>query len=372
MKKYTWMLNILRTPDGDDGGDSSNSGDDNGGDSSSQQQDDGQQDDQLQDDGSSDDAQQDDGDDSSNDAGGDDNAGDQQNDQQQQADDQQVSDAVTDKDGDDKLPFHKHARFQEVIREKNESKRQLDEVQPLVQQARALEGILRENNISNQEYQSALQYLIALRRDPVAAYNMIKQTTEQLALLAGDRIPDDLQAEVAAGTLDPNRARQIAQAQAQQRYQQVRSQWQQNGQQNGQGDIVSQATRLWVSSKTSIDPDLKAPIGQPNQPGYQPGSPLWEQTNLRLMSIAQQNPPTTPEIAMQNCERAYNEAKAFLRQYAPRTNGKPNGNGRSLPQGRRPVTANTGYTIDTNKPDANEQVARLVAQGVKPSQIRYK
>jgi len=341
---------VLRAPDANTDGSSSNSSDANGADSSQQEQD-AQEQSQENEESSSETA---DSEESSANATGEEQEADaqensQQEEQQEQEEAAQEENVVVDKEEDKKLPFHKHPRFQEVINEKNQFKQEVEKVKPLVDQATVLNDFMRDNQISPQEFQSALQYLQALRRDPVAAFKMLQPTYEQLAQFAGERLPAELQAEVSAGTLTLERAKQIARAEANERYQQVRQSWQQNGQQSAVGDVVGATKNLWVQTKQTIDPDLKA------------GSALWEQTDLRLRALEASTPPRNAQEAQHLCEKAYTEAKTFLKGLAPR---QPVQRKNAL-QSRHSASGNNQVVKSA------EDVARAISRGVKPHQLRY-
>ena len=251
-----------------------------------------------------------------------------------------------DKPEDAKLDFHKHPRFKEVVQEKNQVRRELDEVKPLVDQAKVTNDFLRDNQISREEYQSALTYLSLLRTDPSAAYRMLQPTYEQLALLAGERLPADLQAEVAAGTMPAERATELARMRAQQTYQNWKGSQQQQLQQGTQMQQVQATVQNVVQTKQSTDPDFK------------PGSPLWEQVELRIKSMPVFQ---TPQAAQQGIEKAYTEAKAFMGKFAPRT-GKPN----QQALRSRPTNHTTGVAVKTAA-----DVMKAIAAGAKPHQLRY-
>lgn len=252
---------------------------------------------------------------------------------------------VVDKTGDDKLPFNTHPRFKELVDEKNQYKREVEGYKGDAEQARQLNNILQTNQIRPEEFQNALKYLIALRTDPQAAFAMLEPTYNQLALLNGKVLPADLQAEVAAGTLTQERAAQIATAQAQQKYQQWRGQQSQYGQQDNLQSLVQQTTSMWEQSKIAADPDFK------------PGSPLYEQTGLRLATMRAKD----LNEARENCEKAYTQAKTFLAGLQPRTVARG-----QRPPVSRPQNGNNGQVMKSA-----EDVVKAIRAGVKPAQMRY-
>lgn len=273
--------------------------------------------------------------------------------QEEQTTSQQQTTTELDKPEDAKLPFHQHPRFNEVIQEKNRYKQEVEQVKPLVEQSNALNTFMRDNHISTQEFQNALQYLAALRTNPAEAFKMLQPTYDQLAMLNGDRLPADLQAKVAATTLSEEDAREIAKARAQQTYTQWQQQRNQQAGQQSQAELVQQTMGQWTSTKQTQDPDLKQ------------GSPLWEQTQLRINAMPVFK---SPQEAWAGAEKAYGEAKKFLSGLQPRSVSSS----KRPPQSQATNNGN-GYQVDTSKSvdEQAKQVARLIGKGARPSQIRY-
>ena len=258
----------------------------------------------------------------------------------------EVVEKTIDKPEDDKLPFNTHPRFKELVTEKNQYRQTVEQSKPLVEQATVTNEFLRDNRISPQEYQSALQYLALLRTDPMQAYAMLKPTYDQLALLSGEKLPADLQTEVAAGALAQERAVEIAKARASQQHQAWRGQQQQQVQQVDQTQVVGSTIQAWAGTKQSADPDFK------------PGTALWEQVDLRIKSAP---PFRSAQDAMQGSEKAYTEAKAFLARMQPRT---PIATKKPL-QSRN--MASTNNVVVKTAAD----VAKAISAGMKPHQMRY-
>jgi hypothetical protein len=254
---------------------------------------------------------------------------------------------VLDKPEDDKLPFNSHPRWKELISEKNQYKQAIEESKPLVEQAKVTNEFLRDNQITAQEYQSALQYLLMLRKDPTQAYAMLKPTFEQLALLTGDRLPEDLQTEVASGMLSAERASEIARSRGQQNYAKWRGQQQQQQSIQQSQDVVQGTIQSWSATKQSSDPDFK------------PGTPLWEQVDLRIRAM----PVFKNGIeAQQGSEKAYAEAKALLAKFQVRATPAA---AKRLPVTRSTI-ANNHVVMKTAA-----DVMNAIKQGVKPHQMRY-
>ncbi len=266
--------------------------------------------------------------------------------EEQTPEEQSETEVETKVDEQEKEKFIPRDRFDEVNNKKTELETQLATDKPLIEQARVTNEFLRDNQITPQEYQSALQYLMLLRKDPAQAYAMLKPTYDQLALMQGERLPADLQAKVAAGTMDPSDATELAKARAQQNYQQWRQGQQVNGQQENIATQVNQTIQSWATTKQGQDPDFKN------------GTPLWEMVDTKLKAMPMFRSPIE---AQQGVEQAYKEAKAFMQKFTPKV---------VTAVKKAPVSRTTSGNSSTVMKTA-EDVMKAINAGVKPSQMKY-
>lgn len=332
------LVRLLLTPDGNTDGGSSSSSDGNGAESSTAEQDgnnaaEGEEQEASQSEGNTEE--------SSEQGTGEQEAGDQENNQQEGEGEQEAADKK------EKEKFIPRERFDEVNTKYVTTEAKVKQLEPLAQQATVLNDYMRDNNISTQEFQSALVYLRNLKNDPAAAFAMLKPTYEQLAQLNGEVLPADLQAEVAAGTLALERAKEIGKARAQTGYQQARTQWQQSGVQQQVGDVIGQTTQLWIQTKQSIDPDFKN------------GTPLFQQVDWILQSLPAANNAVE---RMQRCDEAYKKAKEFL------------GQNRKAPvaaQGKRPPSSQQRSTNGNAVLKTDADVIAAMKAGLRPNQVSY-
>jgi len=286
----------------------------------------------------------------STEADGQQQADDQQNGQQQDASETEDANVVLDKPEDAQLPFHKHERFQELIKERNLARQEHETVKPLAEQARVLNEFLQTNNIPASDFQSALEYLRLLRIDPQSAMRMLKPTYDQLAQFSGDVVSPDLQEEVAAARLTPERAKELSQLRGQQQFSQRQQQWNQQGVQQQTAQAINGTIQSWASLKQTSDPDFRPKVaGKPDG--------LWELTDRYIRSAP---PFKNAQEAMQGSEQAYKDAKALiasLRQPAPNV--------------RRGLTSKQSSTNSSAVLKTPEDVMNAIAHGVKPHQMRY-
>lgn len=255
---------------------------------------------------------------------------------------------VLDKPEDTKLEFHKHPRFQELVTQKNEATKKVAALEPLAQRAKVLDDYCRDNGISEQHLASFLEYRRLLRDDPAKAFEMIKGDYQALAAYSGEVLAPDLQAKVAAGTLDPADAKEIMSARARQQHQQ----WaQQNrGQQTQQQQVqaVDQTIGMWAEAKASIDPDLK------------PGTPLWKYLDQAIKAERGSNPSLTPAQVPAFVEKLYKEAKEMFQSLAPRPKLV-----------KKPLNSTSSSSTASAVCKTAEDVARFIARGGKPDAIKY-
>jgi len=253
-----------------------------------------------------------------------------------------------DKPEDKDLPFHKEPRFQELVAQKNEARQQLEAVKPLADQARALQDYMTNNGIPPQELQAFLEYATLKRTNPQLAFERLQGDYNALALMNGATLPPDLQAEVAAATMSPERAKEIARLRGQTQYQSWQQQNGQMNQQQQQVQMIQAASSQWTQNKQIADPDLK------------PGSNLWQ---LVQDKINAQPPFRSPQEAYAGSEKAYTDAKAFLAKLQPR---------QVVPSRRVNQHRNSSANEEVVVKTAEDITKLFIANGGRrPSRIKY-
>lgn len=271
-------------------------------------------------------------------------AGDQENSQQGEEKVEETKEGG-EAEHEEAIPYE---RFKEVNTKVENYEREMATIRPLAEQSRALNDFLTGNNIPPQELQAALTYLQLKRSDPAAAYRQLKGDYDALAMLSGDVLPPDLQAEVAASTMSAERAQEIARLRGQNRYQQWQQQNGQQGQQQQQAQMIAAASSQWTQNKQTLDPDLK------------PGSDLWQLVQDKINAMP---PFRSPQEAYQGAEKAYTDAKAFLLKFQPRSVTPAR---RVSPH--RNSSANSEVVVKTP-----EDVVRVLSAngGKRPSRLKY-
>jgi len=198
------------------------------------------------------------------------------------------------------VPFHKHPRFQHLLREKKAA--EVDAVR-----YRNVESFLERSHLDAAEAADGLEIMGLAKTDPVAAWERIKPWVEKVAVAAGVIMPPDLQQKVQQGEMTREAAVEVSKARAQVQTYQTRQQFdQQQAERRAQADsqqaIVSAATS-WETDRQVKDPNFGAKL-----PALQRELAFLHATEGR---------PTTPQGVTDQCNRAYAAVNASFRAPAP-------------------------------------------------------
>lgn len=217
-------------------------------------------------------------------------------------------------------PKHEEAvpyeRFKEVNSKVAEYETKLKSYEPQVARIKAIDDYVTQHGIRPEQLQSAFEYLKHINSDPAKAWEMLKPTAEKLAQFVGEKLPTDLQDRVAAGTLEPELAKEIARSRASSEYQQMRQQAQQGLTTQQAAQQKADAVGTWASTKMAQDPDFK-----PAATGDLDGK--WEFVHKELIAQGGVHSFATPQDAIKATEVAYEKANKQFKQSAPVVTKKP-------------------------------------------------
>lgn len=114
------------------------------------------------------------------------------------------------------LPFHKHPRFQKVIRQRNELRekaqvveQERDQYRQGHEQFEAIQGFMQQNKLQVQDVSQALRIAAAINNDPAKAAEMLQPIVESLHKYTGEILPEDLKQRVETGELSEQDARDL-------------------------------------------------------------------------------------------------------------------------------------------------------------------
>ena len=179
---------------------------------------------------------------------------------QEQGDGQQTDDFS-------KLPFNKHPRFRELVKEKNTYKAQMAEYEADAKQYRDIQSFMQTNGLTPEEVAESLGILAQAKTgDPAKAYELMLQRTQALAVMAGKQLPTDLEEKVEQGYIDRETAQDLHQQRvsAERKAQLAQSQLDRRSQEDQRNQVNSMASAVsaWEQATKSSDPDfdLKAEL----------------------------------------------------------------------------------------------------------------
>jgi hypothetical protein len=229
-----------------------------------------------------------------------------------------------------KLPFNKHPRFRELVKEKNTYKAQMAEYEADAKQYRDIQSFMQSNGLTADEVANTLGMLAKMKTgDPAEAYELMRERMEQLALAAGKKLPQDLEERVEQGFVDRDTAQQLYQKQVQAERQAALAQGQleRRTQEEARTQVVSMANAVqaWEQATKATDPDfeIKVDLVKDRVRAY----------------VAANGMPKSPEEAVKVSKDAYESVTQVLRRaqgvkqpMRPAVGGKVNGSAAPEPR----------------------------------------
>lgn len=205
--------------------------------------------------------------------------------------------------GDENLPFNKHPRFQELIKERNEFKQKIEQYDPAIKRDAALSDYCQKNGITNDEFVNAMEVAALLHNEPKKALETLKQYVETLELTLGNKLPADLQKEVEDGILSEERAKELANLR-------VKSQGLEYTGKKSEAQVVQERQKSIATAVNSWEASKKT-----SDPAYDKKYPLIERAFVAACSLT---PPRSPAEAVALVEKAYAEVNTALGTLVPK------------------------------------------------------
>lgn len=225
-----------------------------------------------------------------------------------------LDDPAKDKTGaeaDQKLPFHNHPRWKEVVAERDAYRSDAGEY-------RKITTYMSQHGLTNEEVIEGFQVMALMKINPAEAHKRISEYKAQLDSFVGEKLPEDISKRLEEGYIDDASAKELARLKAEknlfeQRQQYAMEQQAQQARQNIHSAVVS-----WEQQMKVKDPDWSAKQDL-----------VTDQVKLMIAS----DKPSTPDEALALVERAHSIIKERLSRFAPQ---------------RRPVTTVASSTSSAN------------------------
>lgn len=251
--------------------------------------------------------------------------------QSEQGSETELEQAEPEKDEDySKLPFNKHPRFRELVREKNTYKTQAVEYEADAKQYRDIQSFMQNAGLTAEEVAEGLALMAQMKTgDPAKAYEALSKKVETLAQAAGKVLPQELEERIDQGYVDRETAQQMYQRQVQAERQAAlaQSQLQQRSYQDAQTQVVNiaNAVQTWEQQTKVTDPDFEIKV---------------DLVKDRVRAhVAANGMPKTPDEALKVTKEAYESVTQVLRRaqgpkqsMRPAVGGKVNGSAAPEPR----------------------------------------
>ena len=199
-------------------------------------------------------------------------------------------------DADQKLPFHNHPRWKEVVAERDAYRTDAGEY-------RKITNFMSTNGLSNEEVVEGFQIMALMKVNPAEAHKKISEYKARLDAIVGEVLPEDLSEKVRDGFIDKDTAKELAALKAQQKLAEQRQVQAIQDQDLQVRKGIHAAVVNWEQQMKVKDPDWSAKQEM-----------VIDQ--VKLMLSAEQ--PSTPEQALALVERAHSTIRERLARFAPR------------------------------------------------------
>ena len=198
------------------------------------------------------------------------------------------------------VPFHKHPRFQHLLREKKAA--EVDAVR-----YRNVETFLQNSNLDAAEAADGLEIMGLAKSNPAEAWKRIEPWVKKVLIAAGEVVPQDLQQAVQAGEITPERAKELSRARAQVQSVEVRQTLEQKRReeqrQTDHANSIITTASTWEAERRLKDPNFDTKV-------------VALQKEIAYLH-ATEGRPSDPQGVVDQCNRAYKAVNASLRAAAP-------------------------------------------------------
>lgn len=161
-----------------------------------------------------------------------------------------------------KLPIWKQKEFRGIVSERNHFRKLAKQNLEDAKQYRDIQSYMQTNGLTADEVAQALDTLAKMKSgDPTKAYELMQERMDKLALMAGKRLPPELEEKVEQGYIDRDTALHLyqQQADAERKAQQAQSQLERLNQQDQQSQVqaIASAVSTWEAATRASDPDFE-------------------------------------------------------------------------------------------------------------------
>lgn len=198
------------------------------------------------------------------------------------------------------VPFHKHPRFQHLLRERNTFKQD-------AQRYQNVENFLDTVGLTAEEAADGMTIMGLAKTDPAEAWKQIKPWVQKLLIASGEALPEDLRTRVQNGEMSQEAALELSRAKARNEAataaQSFREQQATRREATDLSNSLRQTAQDWTRDRYAKDPNFA------NK----------ETAVLKEVLFLQQTEgrPKSPEGVTDQLQRAYKAVNSALKPAAP-------------------------------------------------------
>jgi hypothetical protein len=193
----------------------------------------------------------------------------------------------------------------------NQQEQTLRAQAPVVKAFTDMQTWARNNGLDQNSFSYGLQLVAAVRNDPARAYEMLKPVLADLRKHVGEELPEDLAADVSAGTISQERAQELARARNE------KARLDEQARMRAEADVQAQQETAVQTLRNTQTQGIAAYENQwkASDPDYAKKAPLVWDRMAALMS--QQGQPTTREAAVELLKQARQDVEDRMKGFIP-------------------------------------------------------
>lgn len=216
----------------------------------------------------------------------------------------------------DDLPFHKHERFQQLVKERGEYKKQIEDQKESLDWLSNHDKFCQSHGITGEQFKNLMEIQALINTNPTEAHKRIQPLVEYLGQFTGSKLPEDLQKKVESGTIDMESAQELAAARQRSKFAEQR---QQHTAITSRNQVLANTLSSWETQIQTRDPDFAR---------------KQQFVVDRFVALSARSPWQTPEQIYALAEQAYKDVNEMIGGFIPKpkptsktlsTNGKSGG-----------------------------------------------
>lgn len=115
---------------------------------------------------------------------------------------------------DDKLPFHKHPRWQEVKGQNKTLTDRVKELEPAAAEFGKINDFMKTHSLTHEEVGEGFIIMAMIKNADPRALQKLDEYRDKMAAVLGEKIPEDIQAKIDSGEITESAGKELSKARA--------------------------------------------------------------------------------------------------------------------------------------------------------------